>query len=112
MILLAIPASVIVDRMGLFTPDPTAQVTMTAAEDAPELVFVAAYDFAPYSYLNEDGTPNGMDVEIAYELANRLGMCPRIEFGTWSECKEKIKSGEADILLGLKSSSTDRERGR
>lgn len=42
-----------------------------------------------------------MDVELAYELANRLEMHPHIEFGTWSECKEKIKNKEADVLLGI-----------
>lgn len=100
-VLLTIPAITVLERMGYFTAAPTAQVQMTAPEDAPELVFVADYDFDPYSYLNEDGTPNGMDVELAYELANRLGMRPRIEFGTWSECKTKIKDKEADVLLGL-----------
>ena len=100
-VLAAVPVFVTLSRMGALTPEPTANVKAAAPEDAPELVFVADYDYDPYSFLNADGTPNGMDTELAYELANRLGMRPRIEFGTWSECKGKIKDGQADVLLGL-----------
>ncbi|MBO2517697.1 MAG: hypothetical protein CW338_10615 [Clostridiales bacterium] len=100
-ILLVPPALVILGEMGKLSGAPTAEVKATAPEDAGELVFVADYDYDPYSFLNGDGMPNGMDVEIAYEIANRLGLRPRIEFGTWGECKEKIRGGEADVLLGL-----------
>ena len=42
-----------------------------------------------------------MDIELATEIANRLGMKMKFVLGDWQQCKTMIKDGEADVLFGL-----------
>ena len=89
-------------KEGRFSPAPTVTtVSNVTDENAETLTFAADYGFEPYSFLDEEGNPSGLDVEIATEIANRMHKKVRLLFGNWQECKARIQSGEADVLLGL-----------
>ncbi len=89
-------------KQGLFTPAPTVTTVSTVTDvNAETLTFAMDYDFDPYSYLDKNGDPSGLNVEIATEIANRMGRKAVILTGNWQECKAMIKSSQADVLAGL-----------
>ena len=60
-------------KQGLFTPAPTVTTVSTVTDvNAETLTFAMDYDFDPYSYLDKNGDPSGLNVEIATEIANRM----------------------------------------
>ena len=101
-VLFGIPVVFTLYKEGRLTPSPTVSVVSTVTdEDADTLTFAADYDFEPYSFYDKNGNPSGLDIELATEIANRLGMKMKFVLGDWQQCKTMIKDGEADVLLGL-----------
>jgi signal transduction histidine kinase/ActR/RegA family two-component response regulator len=100
--LVLIPVIFTLYKEGRFSPSPKVTVVSTVTDpDAETLVFAADYDFEPYSFYDSDKKPSGLNIELATEIANRMGKKVRVELGTWPECKAMIQSSEADVLLGL-----------
>jgi signal transduction histidine kinase/CheY-like chemotaxis protein len=100
--LVGIPVVFTLYKEGRFTPKPTVSVVSAVTDaDADTLTFAADYDFEPYSFYDESGNPSGLDIELATEIANRLGMKMKFVLGDWQQCKAMIQNGEADVLLGL-----------
>lgn len=99
---ISIPAVFTLYKEGRFTPEPTVStVSVVTDETAKTLTFAADYDFDPYSFYDEQGNPSGLDIELAAEIANRMGVKMQFKLGDWQQCKAMIQSGEADVLLGL-----------
>ena len=42
-----------------------------------------------------------MNVELALEMANRLGVKPELETGDWPECRRMMDERRVDVLMGL-----------
>ncbi|WP_458862099.1 ATP-binding response regulator [Acidaminobacterium chupaoyuni] len=102
LIFASIPVVFTLYKEGRFLPNPTVTTASTVTDpNAETLVFAADYDFEPYSFYDADKKPSGLNIELATEIANRMGKKVRIELGTWPECKAMIQSSEADVLLGL-----------
>lgn len=97
-----VPIIFTVYELGFFMPEPRVELkpAVTSA-DAPILRIAAASDFAPHSYLDENGQLTGMNVELAIEMANRLGMKPEFLSGDWPTCRYLLSSGKVDVLMGL-----------
>ena len=81
-----------------FHPAPRVEVT---AENRYErtLKVVADADYAPYSYLDEEGNPAGLDVELMNELANRLQMNLDLRLMDLPSANRNFQKGEADIIM-------------
>ena len=47
-------------------------------------IVVGSDSYPPYIYLNNDGVPTGIDVEIATEAFRRMGYAARFETINWS----------------------------
>lgn len=108
-VLLLIPILFTLYKMGTFQMKKTADTESIVNVTADTLVCVADADYFPYSFINESGNPDGMDAELAVELGNRLGKKVDIKLYDWETCKEMIKNGDADIILGLNLPSKDEE---
>lgn len=51
-------------------------------------------------YLNEDGIPTGIDVELATEAFRRMGYQVEVIQINWEKKKELVESGEIDCIMG------------
>lgn len=99
---LLVPVIFTIYEMGYLSKEPRVEVqTKVTAADAPMLRFAVAYDFSPHSYLDADKKLTGMNVELAMEMANRLGMKPELETGDWPECRRLMDERRVDALMGL-----------
>lgn len=100
-VLLMVPVIFTGMKLGWFNTEPAISTKITAVSDAPVLRIVADKGFKPRSYRKENGDWAGSDIEIAVEVANRLGMRPQVVFTDWLTARNTIAKGEADIILGL-----------
>ncbi|SMD01321.1 HD domain-containing phosphohydrolase [Sporomusa malonica] len=80
-----------------------------AGQAAPLYQAVGDDSFAPFIYLNEKNQPEGHDVDILHIVEHRSGMRIKPELMEWNQAKQKVLSGEKDILIGM-SRSAEREQ--
>ena len=73
----------------------------TNAKDSglPQII-VGSDTYPPYIYLNNDGVPAGIDVEIATEAFRRMGYTARFEPIDWEQKTALVESGTIDCIWG------------
>lgn len=73
----------------------------TNAKDSglPQII-VGSDTYPPYIYLNNDGVPAGIDVEIATEAFRRMGYAARFETIDWEQKTDLVESGTIDCIWG------------
>ena len=73
----------------------------TNAKDSglPQII-VGSDTYPPYIYLNNDGVPAGIDVEIATEAFRRMGYAARFEVIDWEQKTALVESGAIDCIWG------------
>ena len=64
------------------------------------VVMLGSDSYPPYNYLNEDGIPTGIDVELAMEAFRRMGYQVEVIQINWEKKKELVESGEIDCIMG------------
>lgn len=63
-------------------------------------ILIGSDTYPPYIYLNNDGTPAGIDVEIATEAFRRTGYAARFEVIDWEQKTALVESGAIDCIWG------------
>lgn len=69
------------------------------------LIVVADKDFEPYSFFNEKKEAVGYDVEMINSLSHLLKKNINLKLLSWEECVNSILNNEADLVLGVISST-------
>ncbi len=85
-----------------FVPDNKYDQTLYAVTDK---------DYRPFSYIRQDGSYAGMDVELIAEVANRLHMNLDLELLEWDEAQQKLLDGEADVILNMEIDRVTEDSG-
>ncbi|MBQ3015428.1 MAG: transporter substrate-binding domain-containing protein [Clostridia bacterium] len=78
------------------------------------LKVVGDVDFAPISFIDENGNAAGYDVELLYELGKKLRMNIELELLPWKDAVEKLEQAEADLMISVTQSAggvNSNERG-
>ena len=88
-------------QMGLFRKPIGVDAAPLVRSNSRVLRVAIASDFAPHSFLNKEGHLSGMDVEVLYDLANRMQCKPEFFTGDWPTCRKMMQDGEVDVLSGL-----------
>lgn len=65
----------------------------------PQIV-VGSDTYPPYVYLNNDGVPTGIDVDIATEAFRRMGYQAQFETIDWEQKANLVESGAIDCIWG------------
>ena len=71
-----------------------------AMESGLPQIIVGSDTYPPYIYLNNDGVPTGIDVEIATEAFRRMGYAARFETIDWEQKTTLVESGALDCIWG------------
>ncbi len=85
-----------------YVPDNTYEETLYAVTDK---------DYKPFSYIRNDGSYTGMDVELIAEVANRLNMNLDLELMDWDAAQQSLLSGEADVILNMELDRVTEDSG-
>lgn len=88
-------------HMGLFRKPIDVDAAPLVRSNSHVLRVAVAGDFAPHSFVNKEGQLSGMDVEILYDLANRMQRKLELFTGDWPTCRKMMQDGEVDVLSGL-----------
>jgi polar amino acid transport system substrate-binding protein len=64
-----------------------------------ELIFTASGEFKPFSYLKDDLTMTGFDIEVGEALAKEMGLKPVQKRMKFKGIVEGVKTGRADIAV-------------
>lgn len=76
-------------------------------DDLPMLVVGTAV-YPPFSYLDENGSPSGIDVDILTEACRRTGFVPEFHYIDWEDKSELLENSSIDVIACC-FSMTDRE---
>ena len=91
-LLLALPASA-------QKPDST----RVFSEERP-LVYEDAWDLWPYVFLNEDGEPDGYNIDLLHIIFKRLDIPYIVKLKPTLEAQADLKSGKSDLMLRMDAS--------
>lgn len=81
----------------------------TQQTDAPNGDIVVGSDnYPPYNYLDENGRPTGIDIDITTEAFKRMGYSVKYEYISWEEKDNLLADGSIDCAAGC-FSMTGRE---
>lgn len=70
----------------------------------PEII-IGSDTYPPYVYLNNDGIPTGIDVDIATEAFKRIGYKAVFQTIDWEKKKSLVDNGKIDCIWGCFSMS-------
>lgn len=68
-------------------------------EEFPQIM-IGSDNYPPYIYLNNDGVPTGIDVDIATEAFKRIGYAAQFETIDWEQKTTLVESGAIDCIWG------------
>ncbi len=85
-----------------FKPDPQVEVKAKNCY-SKTLHVVTDSDYAPYSFIDENGEYSGLDVELINEIANRMEVNLDLKLVDWKSANEVFLSGDADIFMNVES---------
>ncbi len=67
----------------------------------------ADYNYDPYTFYDSKSLPSGHDVELIYELADKMGYNVELSLMPWSEALASVKNHSADLVLTAAYSSEE-----
>lgn len=65
------------------------------------LVYEGVWDLWPYAFLNDNGEPEGYNVDLIRLMMDRLGIPYVIRLKSSEEAFNDLKNGKSDLMLGL-----------
>ena len=101
-VLAVIFAGIYFNLSGIFRDLPKVEV-LPQNNFKKTLHVVTDNDYAPYSYVDENGNYQGYDVEMMNEIANRLQMNLDLSLMDWNDANKIFLSGGADIIMNMES---------
>jgi signal transduction histidine kinase len=76
-------------------------VSAYAANEKNQIVVGGDYYYPPYEFLDKNGTPIGLNVELTQAIAELMGIDVEIKLGPWSEMRKALANGAVDALQGM-----------
>ncbi|WP_169852992.1 transporter substrate-binding domain-containing protein [Anaerohalosphaera lusitana] len=66
-----------------------------------QLVAKDDFDYPPYSFLDDNGSPTGFNIELLKKIAVEMDLDIRIELDPWSIVRNELETGQIDIIAGM-----------
>ncbi|MGH3358590.1 MAG: transporter substrate-binding domain-containing protein [Nocardioidaceae bacterium] len=78
--------------------------------ESGKLTFAMSGEYRPFNYYDEDSNLVGFDVEIANEIADRMGLEPNPVTGPFNTLLAGLAGGRYDTVIGSMSVTPEREQ--
>lgn len=74
-----------------------------AVQTAPvrQLVIKGDRAFPPYEFINEQGKPDGFNVELIHAVMKKVGIPYTLSLEYWPQVVEEFKEGKIDVITGI-----------
>jgi len=110
-------ATATVEATAAASETPTSLVTSVVANIPPDklaqkehLLICTDFPYPPQEFFDEKGDPQGLDVEIGTEIANRLGLKVQFVNSVFDTIIAAVKSGKCDIVISAQNITSDRKK--
>jgi polar amino acid transport system substrate-binding protein len=92
------------------SPAPTAVATVPVAElvTATRLTVCSDIPYPPLEFFDAQGNPTGSDIDIATEIANRLGLKVAIENTVFDTIIAALQGSKCDMIISDQNITSDR----
>jgi polar amino acid transport system substrate-binding protein len=104
--------SILVFLMASFALFPACSAdkgdSLTRVKKAGQILFAMSTGYAPFSFYNDKKELVGFDVDVAHEVAKRLGVELKIVITPWSGIIDGLQSKAYDGILGSMAVTEDR----
>jgi len=77
--------------------------TFTNEPPIRQIVFGGDENFPPYEFLDQNGRPAGLNVDLIRAIGRDRGIEVRVELFPWAQMKEKLLSGKVDVATMYRS---------
>jgi polar amino acid transport system substrate-binding protein len=94
------------------TPAPTAvaQIPPEKLSQKGHLLICTDFPYPPQEFFDDNGNPQGLDVEIGTEIANRLGLKVQFVNSVFDTIIAAVTSGKCDIIISAQNVTPDRQK--
>lgn len=65
------------------------------------LFFRGDYNYPPFEFINEEGEPEGFNIDIVKAVARKMNRKVNIDLGPWTEVRDQLERGEIDAITGM-----------
>ena len=65
------------------------------------LIIVGDWAFRPYAFINDNGQPDGFQVELLKEIFNRMHVPYEIHLMDWHQAKTEVQTGRAQVMIDI-----------
>ena len=73
----------------------------TYLESRNTIVFISQTSYPPFEFLNNDGMPDGMTIELLRWIATETGFRSKFKNASFFEAQQAVLSGDADVLTSF-----------
>lgn len=74
------------------------KIKQTSNQPHRPKIIIGCDQYPPFNYLNEDGIPTGIDMDLASEAFGRMGYDVEIDYIEWEKKKNLLESGQIDCI--------------
>jgi polar amino acid transport system substrate-binding protein len=89
---------------------PVATISPDLLAQKAHLLICTDFPYPPQEYFDENGNPQGMDIDIGNEIANRLGLKVQYVNSVFDTIIAAVTSGKCDIIISAQNITTDRSK--
>jgi polar amino acid transport system substrate-binding protein len=91
-------------------PTPVANVPADALAQKNHLLICSDLPYPPQEFFDDNGDPQGLDIEIGMEIANRLGLKGQVVNSVFDTIIAAVTSGKCDIIISAQNITADRQK--
>jgi polar amino acid transport system substrate-binding protein len=91
-------------------PTPVAQIPPASLAQKAHLLICSDFPYPPQEFFDENGNPQGLDVEIGAEIASRLGLQVQFVNSVFDTIIAAVTSGKCDIIISTQDVTADRQK--
>jgi polar amino acid transport system substrate-binding protein len=91
-------------------PTPVAQISPDLLAQKTHLLICTDFPYPPQEFFDENGNPQGLDVDMGTEIAARLGLKPQFVNSVFDTIIAAVTSGKCDIIISAQNITADRQK--
>ncbi|MEG1186417.1 MAG: transporter substrate-binding domain-containing protein [Bacteroidales bacterium] len=85
----------------IFTPLIADSLQNVFPSEKKKLLINFDKEFPPFEFINDDGEPDGLNVELFREIMKRLNQPYEFSMANWGEIVNDFEAGKTDLILGI-----------
>lgn len=89
---------------------PVATIPADQLAQKGHLLFCTDFPYPPQEYFDDNGNPQGLDIEIGTEIANRVGLKVQFVNSVFNSIIAAVTSGKCDAIISAMNITADRSK--